>query len=51
VPSGYGVEFDNRMEDVINAIDAAILARMRPIYERMERYAARRKARKKPRTE
>lgn len=48
VPSGYGVEFDRRMEDVINAIDAAILARMQPIYERMERYAARRKARKKP---
>ena len=51
VPSGYGVEFDRRMEDVINAIDAAILARMQPIYERMERYEARRKARKKPRTE
>ncbi len=41
VPSGYGVEFDNRMEEVINAIDAAILARMRPIYERVERHAAR----------
>jgi len=51
VPSSYGVEFENRMEDVLNAIDAAILARMRPIYERMERHAARRKAKKKPRTE
>jgi hypothetical protein len=48
VPSGDGVEFDRRMEEVIDAIEAAILARMRPIYERMERHEARRKARKKP---
>ncbi|TKC98530.1 DUF6968 family protein [Polyangium fumosum] len=51
VPTGYGVEFDRRMEEVINAIDAAISERLRPFYEQMERYEARRKARKKPRTE
>jgi hypothetical protein len=45
VPSGYGIAFDRRMEKVIEAIDAAIEARVRPLRERYERHEARRKKR------
>ena len=51
VHTGYGLEYHRRMEEVIDAIDAAISERLRPFHEQMERHEARRKARKKPRTE